>query len=605
MSDPSTAEEVEQPELVLTEVRVRDFRGIADLWLPLDRDTSLLVGENNAGKTSVLDAIGVGLGRRGSPDDLRIGPDGAPVSHYTVDVRIEPRVGLAFDDTLAAWAVGAVQLPDDEGVPEFLAIRVEGRHNTLQGRIDDARTFLKGWQRDDEDGDPPIPLERPLISSLIREALLFQYLDARRDAAEDLRTRSSYWGRLVGDLGLSEDLTAELFGELAKLGRKVVGGSAVLGDVRTEIQRSVSALAPGAGTVELKPLPTATDHLARSMDVMISSPDSPEISLSRQGMGARSLAVLMIFQAFARRRLGPRADLPTLSVTAFEEPEAHLHPHGAKAVAPLIVSVPGQKVVSSHSSHLASTFDLQQARVLRRQNGDVSAHWLSDAAAQEISNRPAVAKLVMGRQSDVLFARLVVIVEGETEQRMLHPFFLQRHANRTPDELGVTIVDAEGAQNLTPFALLVESFGGFWVAMVDGDSEGVSGVKKAAEALGRPLTAESDEIVMLPSPNAIEHYVLQPELRRPLTAAVAAQFGESALVEYRELHNGRPGKKGVPRDYESEGWEDRVLVDFLANNKPAWGGAFGRACCEQDEPVIPERIATLLDRVDARLGMAA
>lgn len=51
----------------LAEVRIRNFRGIEDLKLDLD-ETTVLIGENNSGKTAVLKAIELCLSRPGGPD---------------------------------------------------------------------------------------------------------------------------------------------------------------------------------------------------------------------------------------------------------------------------------------------------------------------------------------------------------------------------------------------------------------------------------------------------------------------------------------------------------------------------------------------------------
>ena len=40
----------------ITSVRVRNFRGIRDLRIDLD-EVTVLIGENNSGKTSVLEAL--------------------------------------------------------------------------------------------------------------------------------------------------------------------------------------------------------------------------------------------------------------------------------------------------------------------------------------------------------------------------------------------------------------------------------------------------------------------------------------------------------------------------------------------------------------------
>lgn len=48
--------------MYLKNVTIRNFKAIADLTLEFQEGVNLLIGDNGAGKTSVLDALSVGLG---------------------------------------------------------------------------------------------------------------------------------------------------------------------------------------------------------------------------------------------------------------------------------------------------------------------------------------------------------------------------------------------------------------------------------------------------------------------------------------------------------------------------------------------------------------
>ena len=48
--------------MLLTEIRIENFRGIEELKLPLD-ELCVFIGENNAGKSSILDALKLCLTR--------------------------------------------------------------------------------------------------------------------------------------------------------------------------------------------------------------------------------------------------------------------------------------------------------------------------------------------------------------------------------------------------------------------------------------------------------------------------------------------------------------------------------------------------------------
>ena len=115
--------------------------------------------------------------------------------------------------------------------------------------------------------------------------------------------------------------------------------------------------------MSIEALPGRVEELARAVDVLLKAPGSAALPLRVQGMGSRSLAVVMVFQAFARLRLGADQDLTPLSVAAFEEPEAHLHPHPQRAMFHLIHGLPGQKLVSTHSPFVTQVADIFDIRV--------------------------------------------------------------------------------------------------------------------------------------------------------------------------------------------------------------------------------------------------
>ena len=72
----------------------------------------------------------------------------------------------------------------------------------VHGEYRTTRKFLKGWRPfvewlDAEVGDT--------VSAIQIEPIALNYIDAKRDLEDDLRTRGSFWRRLTDDLGLSEE----------------------------------------------------------------------------------------------------------------------------------------------------------------------------------------------------------------------------------------------------------------------------------------------------------------------------------------------------------------------------------------------------------------
>lgn len=177
--------------LCLAAVRIQDFRALRDLTIDLDRETTVLVGENNSGKTSLLDALAVALGqRRPRLEDLHDGPTGK-ANGFEIDLRVEPMAGNDFADPIRDIIGNGIQLE----APEFFTLRVTGTVGAEGWDITLARTFVKGWARTRADAGMLEELKTPMVGRQALQLLHFDMLDARRDIVEQLRNRRTYWGR--------------------------------------------------------------------------------------------------------------------------------------------------------------------------------------------------------------------------------------------------------------------------------------------------------------------------------------------------------------------------------------------------------------------------
>lgn len=576
----------------LAQVRIQDFRSIEHIVLELGRVT-VLVGENNSGKTSILEALATGLGsRRGSIDDLRLGPTGRSAPRFVVDLLIEPAEGEDFDLELTEVLGTAVQLPDVG--PQFAVLRAEGQPSPIPGRIDERRQFMQGWATDRKRAEELVAVGRP-VPRAWGERVLFNLLGAERDLATDLGRRSSFWGRVARDPQLPSALADEVQTSLSALGARIAAGSPVLQSIRSELQAVVDRAAHG--DVELAPLPTQPEELLRALDVLVRAPGSAAIPIGLQGSGTRSLAALMVFRACVALEQ-TRAERSPLVVTALEEVEAHLHPQAARTVAPLLRTLPGQVLLSTHSPHVIDRVELGEIRTVRRRQAAVTIGSLAGLSPVEAED---AKRWVQRHQSELLFARLVVLVEGDAEASMIEPWAEARWGC-PPGQRGVSVVNVEGAQKFKPFVSLFHRLGTPWFILADGDVEGVSGVEKAGRAIDRQLDGESPDVTLLPGGRTIEGYLVAEGFRPELEAAASTIHGDTWVSDWGKLNHGNPNRGGAaPRDYESEGWEDRLIVDFLVRHKTGWGAVFARHCIAQDAERVPEAIRDTLTQVDALL----
>lgn len=587
--------------LYLSAVRVQDFRALRDVTVALQRDTTVLIGENNSGKTSFIEALSVGLGdRRPRPEDLYLGPDGrAP--EFQIDFRIEPASGDEFVDSVRDVVGDAIQL---ESLPEYFVVRVSGTINEDGLDVTLRRSFLKGWGVSRKAAVALPILKSPGVGRETLSLLQFDMLDARRDIVEQLRNRRTFWGRTTSTMDMAPGAKDKIEASLRALGNEVTAGSATLGKVKADLAALSEALSHGSLGVEIEPLPQTLDDLVRAMDIMITAPSSSSFAISTQGMGTRSLAALLIFRSYINL-VRPRLNAERLlSLSAFEEPEAHLHPQAQCAVFRILSQIGGQRIVSTHSAHIAAIASLHSYRLFRRSGSQTHISSVTPSASASWTDMTLIERFVQVQNPEILFARVVGIVEGQTEAAAFPVFARAWWPPRGIDGVGAALVHTHGAGSSKHIIRLLEALQIPWVLFCDGDQAGDNGLKAVSDVIGRALTRGSDQVVQLPVGQAFEGYVIAQGYHEEIRLA-ADSHSEGPLSRFRDQLEGQNKKGGVKRDYQTAGWEDRLAMDFISHHKGTIGALLAEEMCKRralGKVALPSLFAEFFSRLDIQIG---
>ena len=346
----------------ITGVNIRNFRGIESLDLELG-PVPVLIGENNSGKTSVLDALKLCL--------RDLGPRRRTVfdamDFHLADGKAEP-----FSADPIVIEVVFAESPDeqwaDDVVRRLERLRVlqvdgEGRHS-VRLRVDCAydpasKDFTQDWSFLDLDGGRLARVPANALSRLQAEIRYF-YLTALRDAGRHFDARGPFWRPFLKDSQLSPDRKAEIEDKLREVNELVVSSHESFEQVQAGLDnvQSVVPLASGEA-VSIEAVPGRMFDMLAKAQVRLGTTTGAKIPLDRHGEGTQSLAVLMLFSAFLEAQQEDGA-----AVLALEEPEAHLHPSAIRALWTLV-----------YASHMPQ----QNLRKLTKQLGD-SGYWREYAA---------------------------------------------------------------------------------------------------------------------------------------------------------------------------------------------------------------------------------
>lgn len=391
----------------LREVKVKNYRCLANISIPIN-DTTVLVGENNSGKTALLDALRAALPRtvagRGTPfeeyDYHMVQSNDSPQSSDGIVIELWFREDKTDEwPTPLSQALDSIIQTDPIEDIDSIGLRLSSKFDQISNEI------VTKWEFLTLDGQPvggrgasPGNLSR--ILSYIR---LF-YLSSLRDSGNEFSSRSQFWGRILRDLKISEKQRQEISEELSKLNDALLKGDPRLEKVREELEKGQKVLELGGGQkTSIQALPLKPwDLMSKAQVVIKTSGGEIDFPLSSHGQGVQSLAVIFLFQAFVEILLKPTFEPETDSILALEEPEAHLHPQAIRSLAANLNGVKSQKIISTHSPYFIQEIPFTKIRMFRRDGPLSKVVYIKRSFTSELPNQPEL--IIFCQNNDPKFA---------------------------------------------------------------------------------------------------------------------------------------------------------------------------------------------------------
>lgn len=443
--------------MYLSALKIENFRQFGQAKHGLDirfnEGVTALVGENDAGKTAVIDAIRYVLQTRDAEylrlqlEDFHIANDGTQAETITLVCVLE---GLSPME-LGAFAE-YVTYKDSAGqlYVHWSARRVAASATT--------RKWVDISIRSGENG------EGPSMDVGVRQLLATAYLKPLRDAEREMSPgRNSRLSQVLSsfpniDAGNAFDATVPP----ARASDAEALSIAGMGDYLRHLVNKHNAIVAAQQEINesyLGPLSLAGQPLTSRIGFGEGGTDSAklkqilerlELGLLNQtsgetrgvyGLGSNNV----LFMACELLLLGKEPDgLPLLLV---EEPEAHLHPQRQlqlmefleKAAKPDEGFRPVQVILTTHSPNLSSKIPLQNLVLMQRQQAFSLAE---DQTCLAVDDYRFLSRFLDVTKAGLFFAKGLLVVEGDAEAILLPA--LARRLGKDLTKHGVSIINVGG-----------------------------------------------------------------------------------------------------------------------------------------------------------------
>lgn len=427
----------------IVELKIENYRNLDGVSIKFDEDVNYIVGENNLGKSNVLDLLKTIFNQAMLSEE-----DFADVGKRSGAV-----VTLKMDE-------------DELGTTGLDVDPMTGDTITVRAFADDPDSRIEFELEGSGEKIPP---------SLMRSVHMFRYSTAsfnRGDLAFD------------GTRGVGKVLTKGIALYLEKEGKGVSDflDEEELEGLATELNAIVDDV-PILSSYGVKTGVDASD--GGSLGSLVTLLDKRGVHFKKAGVGLQYLAIasLSIVESIMRLSptrlseslcLGANGKLVLHAVLAYDEPEAHLHPYMQRRLSKSlhricegkdnkfnallkayfgIDSIRAQLIMVTHSPNILAR---GYKNIVRFGQGEGSP---TVKCGTEITlPRKAEKHLMLGFDSirEAFFARSVLAFEGEAESGAIPVF--ARSLGMDLDDCGVVAIRAGGKENVGPLCELLDEF---------------------------------------------------------------------------------------------------------------------------------------------------
>jgi putative ATP-dependent endonuclease of OLD family len=526
--------------MYLKNLLIKNFRAIKEASFTFDKGLNIIIGENNSGKTAIIDALRICFSYGNQWRDIYIRKDDFYIDVENVESK---NTSIEFD------LIFEIEKEEESGLFYDLLVQKDDKQELqmhfyyyIQEIKGTEKVKYKIWGGDNE-GQQITPDVLDLIN--------FVYLSPIRDAVEALKPiRWNRLGELFANIvtdkegkpidGQKRDVLAEKITSYVKNDNDwtnlIETGKSKINEHLNE-----TSIEGKEQNIEIDFLPFEFRRIVDNLRIQFPFFKDDEIKgdlkkqkylqISQNGLGYNNLlyiATVLGDLTNKKEYVEPEAYYSLL----IEEPEAHLHPQLQNIFFNYmnILNKKGIQIfTTSHSPTITAKVDLNSLIILQNQQRKISSLSLRNSELEE-KNKKFLAKFLDVTKSQLFFSNGTILVEGISEALLIPVFSRIMGKEYDIKKAGIEIVNINGVA-FEHFAKLYNSddedkrLASKCAIITDDDSK-----KETEEISSRAKNAkelEGGNLKVFLGKNTFEYELF-----------IAAEDNENVILEiYREMHS--------------------------------------------------------------------
>lgn len=565
--------------MYISSLKIRNYRNFSDFDIEL-KPFTLIIGENNSGKTNLIEALGLIFSqeitffkkRTLEIDDVNF--DALEKFRRDVSDASKKNKDIEFPEVIIDVTIKEMD-PDQRAVAAdwFTDKKLSKAQLTYVFRLHD------GWKKRDEwinkqrvlsnekenyridfpikeyeyliyGGGQPANKAEPYFLKMFKMELL----DALRDAKRELVASNEY--RLLYKIINNRDDVhfAEIKEGIIEL-QELLDKNEQLGDVKTDIETYLNKISlqekNSDNSVKFEFTAPEVGELLKKISLKFGS--SP-VGIERNGLGRNNLLFIsLILSHLSSESTGTSHTF--FRLIGVEEPEAHLHPHLQEHLAENIQGEHDgtrQLILSSHSPHIASKLDFESTFILfKDQRGITTKHNISTGIKKGSEHSRYLTKFLDATNSKMFFAKKIILVEGIAEQ-ILIPELFKADKGLTIEKIGCNIVNVQGVAFRHFLEIIKNGYFIKCLVLTDNDKD-----KKAIKNRAKKLTEDFNKYPTI-SINETKGVTFEKDIIEANKKGKGKKFILNALQKTRPVKGKAAVEKFKKSDIETEAIFDLI-----------------------------------------------